>query len=65
MQQSAPRQLMLFRYVAWLSVSAVILLSQYGWPGSSIGLWSKLVIGSLVGGGLLAWLQSRSGSALR
>jgi hypothetical protein len=65
MQQSAPRQLILLRYGGWLSVSAVILFSQCGWPGSSIGLWSAIVIGSLVGGGLLAWLQSRSGFGRR
>jgi hypothetical protein len=30
-----------------------------------MGLWSELVIGSLLGGGLLAWIHSRYGWGLR
>jgi len=61
MQQRKSRPIPIRYLAAWVAVFALIMLYLQGWPGSSIGRWSELLISSLIGGGLLAWLHSRSG----
>jgi len=51
--------------VAWIAIFLLICLYLQGWPGSSVGRWTELVISSLVGGGLIAWLHSRSGFRIK
>lgn len=66
MPQPAPRFGIPLQYLAaWVAVFAAIMLYTQGWPGSSVGRWSEIVISSLVGGGLFAWLHSRSGFRIK
>jgi hypothetical protein len=54
------------RYLAaWVAVFALVMLYMQGWPGSSIGAWSELVVSAVIGGGLFAWLHSRSGFRIK
>jgi len=66
MQQPAHKASIQPRYVvAWIAVFLAISLYLQGWPGSSIDRWAGVVIGSLVGGGMFAWLHARSGFRIK
>lgn len=65
MQQQTSRRIPLRYLAAWVAVFLLIMLYMEGWPGDSVGRWSELVISSLLGGALFAWLHSRSGFRIK
>jgi hypothetical protein len=60
MQQQSSRAIPLRYLAAWVAVFLAIMFYLQGWPGASIERWSELLISSLIGGGLFAWLHQRS-----
>jgi hypothetical protein len=49
----------------WVAVFVLITLYMKGWPGSSMGRWSELVISSVISGGVFAWLHALSGFRIK
>ena len=64
MKQQTSRPIPLRYLAAWVAVFVLIMLYIQGWPGSSITRWSELLIASLIGGAVFAWLHARSGSRI-
>lgn len=61
MQQQTSGLKLLRHLAAWVAVFVPITLYMKGWPGSSLGGWREIVISSVIGGGVFAWLQALSG----
>jgi len=65
MQPQTSKTIPLRYLAAWVAVFVLIMVYLQGWPGSSIGRWSELLLSLTIGGGLLAWLHSRSGFRIK